>query len=160
MGSAFTHGWVSLMSSGEVHLRHGVPDRVWMPADTDIDGARIASDIAEVTGLNVMVGPWMASAYPGEREALLYVREDDFGQVLRRLAHASAEVFMDRYHSAMPDEPSDFDMEAFARDFGIALELCGKRRGELAQENFQEQYRLALHDAADELAAGKPPTQH
>ena len=152
MGSAFMHGWVSLPTTGEMHLEHGVPRVVRVAGTALVDVERMADEIADVTGLHVTVGHWEPSEVAGELEAAVHVNFEDIAEVLQRLARASAETYYDRYHRRMDASDLDFDDEAYAQDFSVALDVCGLHWGQIDPTALRESYRLALHRAADEIA--------
>jgi len=152
MGSAFMHGWVSLQTEGEMQLDHGVPRRVRVAGDALVDVERMADEIADVTGLHVTLERWEPGEAAGDLEAAVHVGFDDIAEVLKRLAHASAETYYDRYHRPMDASDVDFDDEAYAQDFNVALGVCGLHWGQIDPAALRESYRLALHRAADEIA--------
>ncbi|MBL8474394.1 MAG: hypothetical protein KF778_13920 [Rhodocyclaceae bacterium] len=151
MASAFKTGWVALPTVGEVHLVNGIPDRVWVPDIRTTDDRALRSDVRDLTDLHVTLGPWRPGEGVNEREAAVHVEAEDFGEVLRHLAHASAMTFFDRYHHRIDDSATDFDDESYARDFAVALSRCGLRRNEIDQSVFREDYCMALHAAAADI---------
>ena len=150
MGRAFGNGWLSLPTQGEIYLEHGLPRQVWVPQGA-VDVTRLTDEIAEVTGLKTQLGPWEAGEEPG-MEASLGIAAEDIDQVLRRLAHASAETFYDRYHKAIDDDDTDFDEEAYSEDLNAALALCGLGWNQIDQPELRLGYRRALHQASAEIA--------
>lgn len=151
MGSAFMHGWIGLPTEGEMQLEHGVPRRVRVAGTALVDVERLADEIADVTGLHVTLAHWEPADVAGELEAVLHVNSEDLAAVLQLLAHASAEAFYDRYHKPMDVGDVDFDDEAYAQDFNLALGVCGLHWGQIDQAALRDRYRLALHGAVDAI---------
>lgn len=152
MGSAFMHGWVSLPTEGEMYLEHGVPRQVRIDGKQIMDMERLADEIADLTGLHVTLGKWETFEDTEEMAAAVQVNAQDIVEVLNRLARASAENFYDRYRKPIDDSDTDFDEEARAQDFNVALQVCNLQWDQLDKSSFRESYRLALHQAAAEIA--------
>jgi len=89
-------------------------------------------------------------------EAPLRVDAAEIVEVLRRLAQTSAETFYDRYHKRIETADTDFDEEAYAHDFGMALDVCGLHWDQVAQPMLHDGYLRMLHEAADEIVAHPP----
>jgi hypothetical protein len=155
MASVFFHGWISLPTRGEVYLAHGVPRRAWVSSDTPLDAETLCSEITELTGLQVTVSAWEASEDPGALEASVQVAPSDIGEVLRRLAHASAEAFYDRYHKAVDAGDTDFSEEAYAQDLGAALECCHLQWDRLGDASgLRTRYEQALKADIEAISRG------
>lgn len=154
MDTPLTHGWVELPSGFEVELEHGIPVRVGnaglaLPPDS----AALEEEIARETGLRVQIGRW--EPVEGELEARLTVSRDDLAEVLRRLARASASVFVDRFVKAYDEIDTDYGQGAFAQDFSLALGYCGLDWGSVDQEPFYRDY-LETFKAETERLAQRP----
>ncbi|WP_333840667.1 hypothetical protein [Pelomicrobium sp.] len=154
MDTPLTHGWVELPSGFEVELEHGIPVRVGnaglaLPPDS----AALEEEIARETGLRVQIGRW--EPVEGELEARLTVSRDDLAEVLRRLARASASVFVDRFVKAYDETDTDYGQGAFAQDFSLALGYCGLDWGSVDQEPFYRDY-LETFKAETERLAQRP----
>ena len=153
MASAFMHGWVSLPTRGEVYVDHGVPRRMWVRPDAAADVERLRDEIADLTGLRVILRGWEPSEEPGALEAAVRVSAEDIVEVLRRLAHASAETFYDRYRRPIGAGDTDFGDEAYAQDLGVALEFCGLGWGQVAEiPGLRDHYDRALRADSEEIA--------
>lgn len=156
MGSAYLHGWISLPSEGELLLEHGVPVAVRVGDAGMADVERLIDEIAAVSGLDVTLGGWRPLEDAETKEAALHVDAGEIGEVLRRLAQASAETFFDRYRKPIETDDVDFDDEAYAYDFGFALEVCGLHWNQADQLALRGDYLRALHGAAEEMVR-RPP---
>lgn len=152
MGRAYMHGWVSLPSQGELYLEHGVPRQVRVEDVEWVVVERVADEIADVTGLRVTLEPWRQDEDSGEMEAAVRVDARDIAVVLSRLAHESAETFYDRYRKSIDESDTDFDEEAYAQDFSLALGACGLHWGEIDHYALRDGYRHALHRASESIA--------
>lgn len=152
MGRAFIHGWISLPSQGETYLEHGVPRQVRVAETVLPDVERLADEISDLTGLHVTVGHWQMDESAEEMTAKVHVDAQDAGEILSRLAQASAESFYDRYHKTIDASDTDFDDEAYAQDFNVALDVCGLHWGQLDPQVLRRTYQRALHRAVDEIA--------
>lgn len=150
MGSAFLHGWVSLPTAGEILLEHGVPVAARVSADGLIDVERMADEIAEISGLDVTLGPWQPLDESDQVQADLHVDAREIREVLRRLALVSADTFFDRYRKAIAEDDVDYEDEAYAHDFGIALNACGLRWNQADPLDLRGEYLQTLHSAAEE----------
>mgnify|MGYP001563541283 CR=1 FL=1 len=154
MGERIEHGWVSLGNGAEVHLDHGVPtDVCMMHAAAAPSPAALAGKIADLTGLRVSVGEWRAGETAAERLAAVRVSREHLNEVLRRLALASARVFVDYYHKAVDDEDPDWDPEEFAVDFSNAMKYCGVGWSDVDPEACFKLYREVMRAETARLAA-------
>ena len=97
---ATQNGWISLNNGFDVELQHGIPLRLSNNGlDIPADDAQLVDEVKAMSGLSVVIQSWQASDEPGEQEAKLCVDPLQFGEVLHRLALASAALFVDRYHT-------------------------------------------------------------
>ncbi|MBI2313055.1 MAG: hypothetical protein HYU77_11200 [Betaproteobacteria bacterium] len=145
MGEMLKHGWVMLADDVEVHLDHGVPTAVCVKGGGLSEAAALARQVMEFTGLKVALGPWRPGERIAEQEAAVVVAREDLAEVVRRLATASARVFVDYYHKPVDEEDPDWDPEEFAQDFGNALKYCGLKWGEVDQDAYFRIYRDVMH---------------
>lgn len=139
-------GWVRLPNGYDVEMRHGIPSRV---SDNGRGGAasddELTGAIRQLSGLDVRVGEWGPGEAPGEREAPVVVAPSQFGDVLRRLARASAALFVDRYHKPIDRSDVDWDSEEYAHDFNQALRHCGLGPGDVDRKAFLDDYLETMH---------------
>ncbi len=152
MDAPLTHEWVDLPSGFEVELEHGIPVRVGNAGVLELPGdpAALEEEIARETGLRVKVGRW--EPVEGELEARLTVSRDDLAEVLRRLARASASVFVDRFVKAYDETDTDYGRAAFAQDFSLALGYCGLQWSDVDQEPFYQDYLETFKAETERLA--------
>lgn len=153
MGRAFMNGWVSLPTCGEVCLEHGLPHRVWVGNGADVVADRLVEEVAKVTGLLVTLGPWEQDENAEGMEAVLGVNPADIDLILRQLAGAAAESFVDRYQKVIDSQDVDYDDEAFAEAMQTALGLCGLHWNQVNGWELRQEYCLALHQASKEIVA-------
>jgi hypothetical protein len=151
MGRAFGHGWIGLPSEGEVYLEHGIPRQVRV-VTSSVDVERMAEEVADIAGMHVTLGRWEADQETGEMEAVVHIAAEDVNEILKRLAHASAETFYDRYQKPMDASDLDFDDEAYAQDMNYALAVCGLHWGQIDDRPLKRTYLRALHREVEEMA--------
>jgi hypothetical protein len=139
-------GWVRLSSGFDVELIQGIPMRLSNNGlDTMADDAQLVEEVAELTGLTVIIDGWVASSEPGEQEARLCVDVLEFGDVLQKLALTSAAVFVDHYHVPIDPDAVDWDSAEFARDFNRAAVHCCIDAGEMNRQDYFDDYVRTMH---------------
>ena len=152
-------GWVSLSNGFDVELQHGIPIRlsnngIEIPADD----AQLVAEVGSLTGLTVVIAAWEASDEPGEHEARLCVDALQFEQVVRKLALASAALFVDRYHTPIDQDSVDWDDAEYARDFNHAVNCCCLDQGEMDRKEYFSIYVELMHAETKRLIdAGESP---
>ena len=105
-----------------------------------------------------MVSGWEDADEAGEQEARLCVDALQFEQVLRRLALASAALFVDRYHTPIDQDSVDWDNAEYARDFNHAVECCCLDQGEMDRKQYFNIYVELMHAETKRLIdAGESP---
>ena len=149
MDNDIIHGWVTLTPDVEVFLEHGVPTRIWVGGMPE--PALLTDEIRDLTGLKVTLDAWEAGEEPGELEARLHVSPESINRLLEMLARASAETFYDRYHTVIDVDATDFDEEAYALDFNLALEYCGLHWGDVDKDALAQSYLATLHQASEAM---------
>lgn len=154
MGEMLKHGWITLAGNVEVHLDHGVPTAVCVKSAAP-DGAALVRQIGELTGLKVTFGSWHPVARASEQEAPVVIAREGLAEVVKRLAMASAQVFVEYYHKPVDEEDTDWDPEEFAQDFGNALKYCGLQWSEVDQDSYFRIYREVMHAETARLAGGR-----
>ena len=152
-------GWVSLSSNFDVELHHGIPVRLSNNgSDTPADDAKLVEEVGQLTGLTVVITGWQASDEPGEQEARLCVDALQFDEVLRRLAIASASLFVERYHTTIDKDSVDWDNAEYARDFNHAADCCCLDPGEMERKDYFDEYVERMHAETRRLiASGESP---
>jgi hypothetical protein len=145
-------GWVRLSSGFDVELIHGIPVRLSNNGlDTTADDAQLVEEVAELTGLTVIIDGWSASSEPGEQEAGLCIDALEFGDVLQKLALISAAVFVDHYHTPIDPDAVDWDSAEYARDFNHAAGYCCIDAGEMNRQEYFEDYVKTMHAETQRL---------
>ena len=153
------NGWINLSNGFDVELQHGVPVRLSNNGlDIPSDDALLIEEVTSLSGLTVVIAGWEASDEPGEQEARLCVDALQFEQVLRRLALASAALFVDRYHTPIDQDSVDWDNAEYARDFNHAVECCCLGHGEMDRKQYFNMYVEQMHAETKRLIdAGESP---
>lgn len=153
------NGWVSLSNGFDVELQHGIPVRLSNNGlDIPSDDALLIEEVTRLSGLTVVISGWEDADEAGEQEARLCVDTLQFEQVLRRLALASAALFVDRYHTPIDQDSVDWDNAEYARDFNHAVECCCLDQGEMDRKQYFSIYVELMHAETKRLIdAGESP---
>ena len=153
------NGWVSLSNGFDVELQHGIPVRLSNNGlDIPSDDALLIEEVTRLSGLTVVISGWEDADEAGEQEARLCVDVLQFEQVLRRLALASAALFVDRYHTPLDQDSVDWDNAEYARDFNHAVECCCMDQGEMDRKQYFSIYVELMHAETKRLIeAGETP---
>ena len=151
--------WVSLNNGFDVELQHGIPVRLSNNGlDIPSDDALLVEEVTRLSGLTVVISGWEDADEAGEQEARLCVDALQFEQVLRRLALASAALFVDRYHTPIDQDSVDWDNAEYARDFNHAVECCCLDQGEMDRKQYFNIYVDLMHAETKRLIdAGESP---
>lgn len=148
------NGWQRLSSGVDVEFRHAIPVRV---SDNGNEltptESTLVDEIRALGGLRVGLGEWQPGEKPNEHEARLLVADDQLAEVLRRLALASAAIFVDRYHKTVDRDDVDWDALEYDNDFRKALEHCGLQWGDVDKEAYRGGFVEAMHQETRRLAA-------
>lgn len=140
------NGWIGLSNGFDVELQHGIPLRLSNNGlDIPADDAMLVEEVARLSGLTVVAAGWEDSDEPGEQETRLCVDTLQFEEVLRRLALASAALFVDRYHTPIDMDSVDWDSAEYARDFNHAVECCCVDPAEIDRKAHFERYVTLMH---------------
>jgi len=153
------NGWQSLSNGFDVELQHGIPVRLSNNGqDIPSDDAQLVEEVSRLSGLTVVVSGWEDADEPGEQETRLCVDALQFEEVLRRLALASAALFVDRYHTAIDRDSVDWDSAEYARDFNHAVECCCMEPGDMDRKDYFDSYVTLMHEETRRLLdAGESP---
>jgi len=158
MSMRIHNGWQRLPSGCDVEFRHGIPVRVSDNGrGTAVSEGNLCAEVEAFGALPVTLGEWAAGERPGEREAPLFIVEDAFTEVLRRLARSAATIFVDRYHKPVDAGDVDWDRLEYLKDFSAALGHCRLAAGEVGQDACFEDYVETMHREARRLATGRTP---
>jgi hypothetical protein len=147
------NGWERLPNGFDVEFRHDIPVRL----SDNGRGLTVPEEVLleEVTALgklHVSLGNWEAGERDGEHEARLYVVGGEFSEVLRRLARASAALFVERYHKPVGDADVDWDRLEFLKDFEAALECCRLSERDVDRKSCLDDYLEIMHSETRRLA--------
>ena len=146
------NGWVTLSNGFDVELLHGIPIRLSNNGlDIPADDAKLVEEVSTLTELTVVIKGWEESEECGEQEAALCVDALQFEQVLRRLALASAALFVDRYHTTIDKESVDWDSAEYARDFNHAVDCCCLDAGDMDRKDYYAGYVSQMHEESKRL---------
>ncbi len=144
--SATQNGWLDLGNGFDVMLQHGIPVRLSNNGlDVPPDDAELVATVSDITGLKVVIAGWENAKEPGEQESRLCVDPLQFEEVLRRLALASAALFVDRYHTAIEQDSVDWDNAEYTRDFNHAADYCCIDPGEIDRQDYFSGYASVMH---------------
>jgi len=159
MDDTTQNGWMSLSNGFDVELLHGIPVRLSNNGvDIPADDAALVEKVSSMTDLTVVIIGWEASDEPGEQEARLCVDALQFEEVLRRLAIASAALFVDRYQTPIDKDSVDWDNAEYARDFNHAADCCCLDQGEMDRKEYFEIYVTLMHAETKRLIeSGESP---
>jgi len=140
------NGWISLSNGFDVEMQYGIPVRLSNNGlDIPSDDALLVDEVTSLSDLTVVISGWEAADEPGEQEARLCVDTLQFEQVLRRLALASAALFVDRYHTPIDQDSVDWDNAEYAKDFNHAVECCCLDQGEMDRKEYFTFYVEQMH---------------
>lgn len=153
------NGWISLSNGFDVEIQHGIPLRLSnnglaIPADD----ALLVEEVSKLSGLTVVISGWEAAEEPGEQETGLCIDALQFEEVLRRLALASATMFVERYHTAIDQDSVDWDSAEYAKDFNHAVDCCCLDQGEMDRKAYFAAYARLMHAETKRLIeSGESP---
>ena len=147
------NGWESLPNGFDVEFRHSIPVKVsdngrGMTVPEDV----LLEEVSALGKLHVCLGDWESGERAGEHEACLTVSGREFAEVLRRLAIASAALFVERYHKPVDDNDVDWDRLEYLKDFSTALECCGLAWGDVDMDDCFDDYAAVMHRETRRLA--------
>ena len=153
------NGWVTLSNGFDVELLHGIPIRLSNNGlDIPADDAQLVEEVSKLSELTVVIKGWEESEECGEQETILCVDALQFEEVLRRLALASAALFVDRFHTAIEPESVDWDDAEYARDFNHAVGFCCLDAGDMNRKDYYAAYVGHMHAESKRLLdSGEPP---
>lgn len=140
------NGWVTLTNGFDVELLHGIPIRLSNNGiDIPADDATLVEEVSKLTELTVVIKGWEDAEECDEQETLLCIDALQFKEVLRRLALASAALFVDRYHTPIEKDSVDWDNAEFARDFNHAVDFSCLDADEMNRQDYVADYVTQMH---------------
>ena len=147
------NGWERLPSGFDVEFRHGIPIKV---SDNGkgltIPESVLVDEITALGKLQVQLGEWKSGENADEHEARVFVSDKNFTEVLRRLALASAAVFIDRFQKPVDAGDVDWDRLEYHADFREALDHCGLASDESDKDAYRDDYIEIMHRETRRLA--------
>ncbi len=146
------NGWVRLDNGFDVEFFHGIPRILSDNGRSDsIDDATLVEKLTDLSGLKTNILGWHQGEERGEHEAALRVDATQFEEVLKRLALASAALFVERYRSPINKGSVDWDKEEYDLDFNRALEHCCLGPTACNKNEFFDIYRQCMHEESNRL---------
>lgn len=145
-------GWVRLKNGFDVELVYGIPVTLSNNGlAAPVDDAELDDEVSRLSGLRSTIVGWHESENSGERETALCIDSAQFEDVLKRLAIASAELFVDRYHKAVGTDAVDWDKMEYDSDFNKAIEHCCLDLTDYNKMDYFDMYRDHMHKESDRL---------
>jgi len=145
-------GWVTLSNGFDVELLHGIPIRLSNNGlDIPADDEKLVEEVSKLTELTVVIKGWEDAEECDELETALCIDALQFEEVLRRLALASAALFVDRYHTPIEQDSVDWDNAEYARDFNHAVDFCCLDAGEMNRQDYLANYVTQMHAETNRL---------
>ena len=147
------NGWERLPSGFDVEFRHGIPIQVSDNGKgVTIPESALVEEITALGKLQVQLGEWKPGERADEHEARVFVSGKDFAEVLRRLALASAALFIDRFHKPVDTGAVDWDRLEYLADFREALDHCGLASDDIDKDAYRDDYLETMHRETQRLA--------
>jgi hypothetical protein len=147
------NGWERLPSGLDVEFRHGIPIKVSDNGKVlTIPESVLVDEIIALGKLQVQLGEWKPGENADEHEARVFVSGKDFTEVLRRLALASAAVFIDRFQKPVDASSVDWDRLEYHADLREALDHCGLASDEIDKDAYRDDYIEIMHRETRRLA--------
>jgi len=146
-------GWKRIATGLDIELKHGVPVRICNTTSNknqQLDIKNISDKVHELTGFTVSVNNWI-NISQDEQERSICVDRNEFIEVLRRLALASAAMFVDRFHKPVDNNAVDWDVAEYAYDFNQAIEHCCINYGTLNRDYYYQYYIKIMHEESVRL---------
>ena len=152
------NGWERLPSGFDVEFKHSIPSHL---SDNGkrmtIQESVLVEEIAANAKLQIQLGEWRPGESADEQEARVFVSGKDFAEVLRRLARASAALFIDRFHKPVDAGAVDWDRLEYLADFREALDHCGLSPEDVDKDAYRDDYVKTMHRETRRLARLKEP---
>ena len=147
------NGWERLPSGFDVEFRHGIPIQISDNGKgVTIPESALVEEITALGKLQVQLGEWKPGERADEHEARVFVSGKDFAEVLRRLALASAALFIDRFHKPVDASAVDWDRLEYLTDFREALDHCGLASDDIDKDAYRDDYLETMHRETQRLA--------
>lgn len=148
------NGWLRLKSGFDVELVHGIPALL---SDNGLHGktddAELDDEVSTLSGLRTTILGWHKGEIVGEQETALCIDALQFEEVLKRLAIASAELYVDRFRKPITADAVDWDKMEFDRDFNKAIKHCCLEINDYNKSDFFDMYKDCMHKESTRLIA-------
>lgn len=153
MADLQTHsGWVRLKNGFDVELVNGIPATLSNNGLAEsADDAELDDEISTLSGLRTTIVGWHESEINGELQTALCIDSAQFEEVLKRLAIASAGLFVDRFHKAVGKDAVDWDKMEYDSDFNKAIEHCCLSLTDYKKTDYFDIYRDCMHRESSRL---------
>ena len=148
--SYFDSGWHRVATGLDVEVQHGIPLHLSKTATANYDDASIINNVYALTGLTITTDNWIEHEND-EQISSVCINKAEFTEVLRRLAVASAAIYVDRFHKAIDRSAVDWDSAQFTFDFNHAIQYCCIPWGTLNKDNYFAEYITTMHDESNRL---------
>jgi hypothetical protein len=146
------NGWLRLNSGFDLGLVHGIPVIL---SDNGLTGsgddAELDDEVSSLSGLRSTILGWHECDHNEGQETLLCIDALQFEEVLKRLAIASAALFVDRFHKTIGADAVDWDKMEYDRDFNKAIKYCCLESTDYNKVDFFSVYRDCMHHEANRL---------
>ena len=153
MNNLRTHsGWVRLKNGFDVELVNGIPvtlsnNGLAEPADD----AELDDEISGLSDLRTTIVGWHDCENSDEQETLLCIDAAQFEEVLKRLAIASAALFVNRFQKPVGKNSVDWDKMEYDSDFNKAIEHCCLESTDYNKADYFAMYRDCMHEESSRL---------
>ncbi len=146
------NGWLRLNCGYDVELVHGIPVIL---SDNGLSGsgddAELDDEVSSLSGLRSTILGWHEGENSDELETALCIDALQFEEVLKRLAIASAALFVERFHKPIGDDAIDWDKMEYDRDFNKAIEHCCLESTDYNKVDFFGMYKDCIHKESNRL---------
>lgn len=148
-----THsGWVRLKNGFDVELVNGIPVTLSNNGlAAPVDDAELDDEISSLSGLRTTIVGWHDCENSDEKETSLCIDAAQFEEVLRRLAIASAALFVNRFNKPVGKDAVDWDKMEYDSDFNKAIEHCNLDSTDYNKMDFFDMYRDCMHVESNRL---------
>ena len=146
------NGWVRLKKGFDVEFVNGIPVTLSNNGLAEPgDDAELDDEISSLSGLRSTIVGWHKCENSDEKETSLCIDATQFEEVLKRLAIASASLFVDRFHKPVAMDAVDWDKMEYDSDFNKAIIYCGLESSDYNKMDFFDIYKDCMHNESSSL---------